>query len=242
MLALPVLVGLLAAGRVPPGALLIVPASILLFLGRFAAIPGGTRVTRLDAARLAWTGIYFAGSAACLVAAVAAAPSVRRGDALLLAAGTGLLGAANAGLVLAGQGRRALTEALAMASVAATAPLAMVLATRPLDGRALGVGALCLAYFLSTLAFVRAHRRLREEASRRARVVAACTAVHVALVAGLLLLCRADWLPPAALLAFAPPLVRTGTGLARPARNLRILGWREVAVAASFLALAGTLL
>jgi hypothetical protein len=232
-------VGFAAAGRWTPASGLIVPATVLLFLGRFAAIAGGTRVTRLQRSRLVWTGVYFAASAACLLGAVALAPADRRGATLVLAGVTGIFGVANAALVLGGRGRWLFTEVLAMTATAAAAPLVLVLAGRPLGGRALGVGALCLAYFLSTLAFVRAHRRLREA---RSGAIATCATAHAALVAALLLLVRLDALPGAALLAFVPPVVRTFTGLARPARNLRVLGWREVAVAGAFLVLAGFLL
>jgi hypothetical protein len=47
------------------------------------------------------------------------------------------------------------------------------------------------------------------------------------------------WLAPALLVAFVPVLARTAWGLARPTKNLRVLGWREVGVAAAFLAAAG---
>jgi hypothetical protein len=124
-----------------------------------------------------------------------------------------------------------------MAAVALTGPLVIVLAGRPLDGLALGVGVICFAYSLSTLAFVRAFRALGAEQTRRS-AVAGCLAAHAVLVAALVSIWKIGWLPAGLLLAFAPVLARTLWGLARPAPNLRVVGWRELGVAAAFLVVA----
>lgn len=241
MMAMPLVMGLLAAGRVTPSALLILPGTLFLFLGRFAAVPRGTRVARPTADRVVWTGIYFAVSAAFLVGAILLAARERRGDAILLAQVTGALGVLNAGLVLLGRGRNLGAEALAMAAVAAAGPLVMVLAGRPLAGETIGVGLLCLAYFLSALFFVRAHRALGDAATRRG-AIAGCLVAHAALAGGLAYAATAGWLTAWAPWAFVAPAVRTVTGLARPAKNLRALGMREIAVSVSFLVAAVVLL
>jgi hypothetical protein len=191
-----------------------------------------------DARRRLWTPVYLAGSAACLLIAVRLAPAEHRADALALAAATGALGGANAALVLLGRGRTVLAEVAAMAGVAATAPLVMALAGTPFGPRPAGVGAICLAYFLSTIAFVRTSRR-RPDSLAWQPAARTCVAVHVALVLALGAAWWTGWLAPALLVAFVPVLARTAWGLARPTKNLRVLGWREVGVAAAFLAAAG---
>lgn len=236
MLLLPLVLGSLAARAVTPASSLVLPATVLLFLARFAPM-GGTRPRRGDARRLAWAAAYLASSAACLLAAVLLAAPDRRGGAIAVAAATGALGAANAGLVVAGRGRTLVAELLAMVAAALTAPLVLVLSGAPLDGPAIGVGALCLAYFLAAVSFVRTYRAPRDPGGRRA-AVAGCLAVHAALAAGLAGAWRAGWLPAALLASFVPVLVRTGWGLARPPANLGMLGRRELGVAVTFLVLA----
>jgi hypothetical protein len=236
MLVLPLALGLAAAQRVTAAAALIPPAAALLFLARFAAM-GGTRARRGIRERLPWTLLYLAASAACLGGAVALAEPDRRAAAVAVAALTGILGGANAALVLAGKGRGLAAETLAMAGVAATAPLIVTLAGAPLDARAWAAGGACLGYFASTVAYVRAFRVLGDPV-RRGSGLAACAAVHAALVALLLAGVLARALPPGLAAAFVPVLLRTGWGLARPPRSLGALGRREIAVSAAFLVLA----
>jgi hypothetical protein len=246
MLLIPLALGSLAARAVSASALLILPATALLFLGRFAAIPGGTR-TRSSAVggatpemrRLLWTGVYLGASVLGLGLAVWLAPASRRTEALSLVFLIGVLGAANAGLVLSGKGRTLGAESFAMAALATTASLVMVLVGEPLDGRTIGIGLMCLCYFLSSIAFVRAFRVLGEGRARRS-VITACLGVHVLLAGSLIVLWRIGWLPVGLLFAFVPVLGRTAWGLARPAPNVRALGWRELVVAATFLIIAGT--
>ncbi|HMB67763.1 MAG TPA: YwiC-like family protein [bacterium] len=247
MLVLPLVLGALAARTVTAASLLILPATVLLFLARFAPM-GGTRARRrgagrppLDPGRLTWSVIYLAASAACLAAAVALAPPDRRPAAVAIAAVTGALGTANAVLVLAGKGRSAGAELLAMSAVALTAPLVLVLAGHPAGGLGAGLAVLCLAYFLSTMSFVRAFRVLGEpEAAPRA--VVGCLVTHALLVVGLAAAWKAGWIPVLLLAAFVPVLARTLVGLMRPPRSLAALGRREIGVSVTLLALAGVAL
>jgi hypothetical protein len=243
MLVLPLVLGSLAARTVTAASLLILPATVLLFLARFAPM-GGTRTRRtgtgrppFDRDRLAWSALYLAVSAACLAGAVLLAAPERRPAAVALAAVTGALGTANAFLVLAGRGRTAGAELLAMAAVALTAPLVVVLAGHPADGLAGGLALFCLAYFLSTMSFVRAFRSLGDPAARGSAVTG-CLLVHVGLTAGLVAGWRVGWIAAPLLAAFLPVLGRTLAGLARPPRSLAALGRREIGVSVALLALA----
>ena len=200
MLLLPLVLGALAARAVTASSLLILPATVLLFLARFAPM-GGTRARRIGAGRspfdrdrLLWSVLYLAASAACLLVAVLLAAPERRPAAIGIAAATGVLGTANAALVLAGKGRTAGAEVLAMTAVALTAPLVVVLAGRPADGLAAGVALLCLAYSLSTMSFVRAFRSFGDPAAR-GRAVRGCLLAHAGLVAGLAVAWWTGWLP-----------------------------------------------
>jgi hypothetical protein len=247
MLVLPLALGAMAARTVTAASALILPATVLLFLARFAPM-GGTRARRrgagrpaLDPGRLAWSGLYLAGSAACLLAAVLLAAPAQRPAALAIAALTGALGAANSLLVLAGKGRTLAAELLAMGAVALTAPLVVVLAGAPLTGLAAGLAAFSLAYFLSTVSFVRAFRSLGDPGAR-GRATVACGLAHAGLLAALAAAWSVGWIPVGLLAAFLPPLARTAAGLIRPPRSLAALGRQEIAVSAALLALAGAAL
>jgi len=67
-------------------------------------------------------------------------------------------------------------------------------------------------------------------------------AAHAGIAVGLLVLWRAGWVTGVLLLAYVPVLARTAWGLVRPAPNLRVLGWREMGVAVTFLVVAGVAL
>ena len=133
-----------------------------------------------------------------------------------------------------GQGRRVALELIGMAGLSLSAPVMAVAAGVPVRGRALAVAALAFSYFASSLAFVRAYGRLREETIR---AVLTCLLAHLALAAGLGWLVVSGRLSGWALAAFAPVLARAVWGMARPPRNLRGLGLREIWVATSFAAI-----
>jgi hypothetical protein len=166
-------------------------------------------------------------------------PPPARGATLSVALATAVLGGAQALLALAGRERSTATEILGMAGLSLSAPLVAVSSGAPLDGRAAGAGFLALAYFLMSLAYVRAVRGLWR-ADRRA--IGRCAAAHVVLLLGLAGLWRLGCLPGLALMATLPVLARAAWGLLSPPPTLRALGFREIGVAVLFAASAAAAL
>jgi hypothetical protein len=242
MLAIPPLLG--AAAAWPPGVAAIPLAAglLCLFLARHAAVPAAARVAQGKSPpkgtlshRLLWSALYVGASLSLLVAGLALVPARSRTETLSVALAIAALGGAQTIFALAGRDRSTPAEILGMAGLAASAPLIVVSAGRPLDGGAAGVGLLALAYFLSSLAYVRAVRRLWR-GERRA--IGWCAAAHAGILLGLVVLVGCGWLPVPSLLAMAPVLVRTAWGLVSPPGTLRALGFREIGVAVLFAALA----
>lgn len=242
MLAIPLLVGLAASGRPVVSAFLILPAMLLLFLARYAALPAATRLAKgrslpegYVARRFLWSLVYLAGSGALLFAAVTTATPSAREATVLMAVVTGLLGTVHAALALISLDRTLWGEMIGLTGLACSAVLVMAAAGRPLDGRTWSVAALCLGYFVTSVAYVRTYRT-RNEAKTKA--AALCIAVHVAVLVGLALLWREGWLPGLGLVAFVPVVLRTAWGLWHPPTNVRKVGWTEMGVATSLLLLA----
>lgn len=171
-----------------------------------------------------------------LSAAVVLAAPAWRGPVVTLAAVTGILGGIQAGLALLSLDRAVWGESIGLAGLACSAPLVMAAAGQPLDGRAWSVAALCFSYFVSGLAYVRTYRLRKGGAGFPA--VAACLAVHVAIIAVMIALWWKGWLPTGGLLAWVPVLVRTAWGLLRPPASLRTVGWTEMGVSICFLIVA----
>ncbi|MBZ5640462.1 MAG: YwiC-like family protein [Acidobacteriia bacterium] len=242
MLAIPLLLGLAAAGPPRAASLLVPPAMIVLFLARAAALPAAVRVAERKASppgylerRAVWASIYAAGAAAGFVAAAAAADPPARPAALAVGSIVLLLGAAHGALALFRKDRTLGAEIVGMGALAAGAPLVLALAGQPVGARAAGLGLLSLAYFASTAAFVRAFVLL---GTRRRTAVLGCLGAHAALAVLLIGLWAASWIPAGTLVAFVPVLARVAWGLSSPPRNVRALGWREAWVAATFSAIA----
>jgi hypothetical protein len=175
MLAIPLLVGLSASGRPVVSAVLILPAMLLLFLARYAALP------------------------------------------------------------LVGLDRALWGEMIGLTGLACSAALVMAAAGQPLDGRTWSTTALCLGYFVTSVASVRTYRA---SADAKTNAAILCVAAHVAVLAGLAVLWREGWLPGLAMLAFVPVVMRTAWGLWRPPLNVRKMGWTEMGVASSLLLVA----
>jgi hypothetical protein len=122
-----------------------------------------------------------------------------------------------------------------MAGLAAATPLVAIAAGAPPGARAAAAGLLVFAYYASSLSLVRAYRR-RGDAS----AAAWCLAAQILLTACLIPLSLEGWLPPVALLAFVPVVGRGLWVLDIPAPSVRTLGFHELAVATTFLAIAVT--
>lgn len=244
MLVIALVVGSVAAGPPTMASLAIVPAMALLFLSRYAALPAATRLAKgrnvpegYLARRFQWSGFYLASSGTFLLAAVAATVPSSRASTVATAMVTGVLGSTHAGLALVGRDRTVWGEIIGLTGLACSAPLVMCAAGRPLDGRAWSAGALCLGYFVSSLAYVRAYRRRSAGAGGRAAVLE-CLGVHAVVLASVIGLEAEGWLPAGASWVYAPVVFRTAWGLARPAPSLRAVGSNEVVVASAFLLLA----
>jgi hypothetical protein len=245
MLVLPLVLGL-RAGSPDAAALLIVSTMTLLFFARYALVPLGARLVEggahsggAVAARLGWGAAFLAGSLLAFAAAFAAAGPAARPPALRAGAVTVALGLVHSALVLAGRHRAWWAEFVGMAGLASAAPLVIAVSGHPLDRRAIGIGALCLVYFVSTLAYIRAWRAMtRAGGGPAGRAAAPCVAAHALLAAVLAALWETGFVPGWALLGFVPVAARTAWGLLFPPRSVRTLGWREVAVAVLFTLLA----
>ena len=242
MFAIPLLLGFAAAGRPGIPTLLLVPSMTLLFLARHVAVPAAARIAGGKSSppgyllrRAVWTAVYLAGSAAGFASAAAAAGPGARPAALAVGAAILVLGTVHASLALARMDRTLGGEIVGMAGLAGGAPLVLAFAGRPPDGLGAGLALLCLSYFVSAAAFVRAFGRLKTE--RRA-AIAVCLLSHAGIVAAVAALWAAGWIPAAATLAFVPVLARTAWGIASPPANVRALGWREAWVASAFAAIA----
>jgi hypothetical protein len=238
MLAIPLVLGLAVVARPGAAPLLLVPAMTFLFLSRYAALPAAVRLAQgkavppgVVAHRFLWTAVYLGTSLACLVAALSLVPPGAFAVTLLVGAATTILGAAQTLLVFLGRGRSIGGEFLGMTALASAAPLVVAASGRSVDGRAIGAGLTALIYFVSGLAFVRAYRAV---VKGRGGAVSTCVLAHAVLGGLILLLWSAGWMPAGTLLAFSPLFARTAWGLLVPPRTLRILGWREVAVAILF--------
>jgi hypothetical protein len=246
MLVIPMVFGLAAGGGRVAAAWLVPAATALVFLAHHALVPWAQRAREgrasppgYAARRLVWgasylalAGIVFAG------ATIAAEPGARAGLVAVAGAAAALAGV-YAIAAMFGYARTIVAEGLGLAGVALVAPMILAASRHPLDRRIAGGAVLALAYFLSSVAFVRAYDRMRAE---RGSAIRACLLVHVALAVLLIAVAVLGALPSLWWIAFVPVVARTFWGLAAPPANLRALGMREVAIALTFTALGAILL
>jgi len=242
MLVIPLVLGVAAAGALERSSLWAAAAMVLLFLARGASVPAGARFVGrrpLPAGylprRLVWTGIYTSGAGTCFAAALAGVTPAARETVVLSAVLPLGLGIVHSVLGLAGRDRSIVGEVIGMAGLASAAPLIVAASGGRLDRQAVGAGAFALLYFVSSLAFVRAFRGIKESGRLEALP---CLVAHAGIGVGLVALYGLGFVPATALAAFVPVAVRTAWGLSRPPPNLKVLGWREVAVAGIFLVVA----
>jgi len=237
MLAIPMLLGLAAAGWRSSAAWLVAPAAALVFLAHHALVPWLQRVREgkvlppgYAARRLLWGSVYLATATALFAAAVVMAGTPARPVVLALASVSAALAAIYVAASILGEGRFLVAEMLGMAGMALTAPMMAAAGGYRVSPELFGGAAMALGYFFSSLAYVRAYGRPAASG--------ACVASHVAIAAALVvasgagLLSRWWWVP------FALVFARTALGLWRPPSNLRALGMREIPVALAFTALA----
>ena len=245
MLAIPMLLGLAEGGARAGAAWLVPPATVLVFLAHHAIVPWAQRARerkpsppRYAARRLVWGAAHLTLAVLVFACAVLVARPVARGPFLAIASLASALAAVYAVAAVWGHARSIGFEALGLAGVSLSAPMMAAAAGRP-PGRSLfGAAALVFGYFLSSIAYVRAQERVRNE---RPAAIRACVVAHLALAAMLVAAASFGALPPWWWLAFVPVVVRTAWGLAAPPPNLRALGMREIWIAVTFTAMAAAL-
>jgi len=243
MLFIPMAVGLAAAHGPSAAALLFLPALVLLFLARAAALSAARHFLSRGAApgrvprpgfferHAIWSVFYLGASLALLIAALTSTPSATLTPTMVAVATVALLGGCQTLLALFGRGRSIGAEVIGMAGLATTAPLIVFASGRPPTAASISSGVIVLIYFLSSLSCVRAYRVERKAGgnSRRGDII-----FHLALTGLLAGLWRVDFISSLVLLAFIPVFARTAWGLAFPPPNLAALGRREVVISILF--------
>ena len=242
MLALPLILGLTLGGG-SPAAWGVPAAAILAFLAHYALVPvlqrkrtGKPGPAEWTRARWSWGAIYLGGAGVAFAATWLLSPT--RGALGTLAAVSGGCAAVYFVAAAFGSGRAIASELVGMAGMALAAPL-VAAAAGALDRRAWTAAAIAFAYFLSSVAFVRAYGAFRED---RVAATVRCLTAHAGVAVGVVALAVAGLVAALPLLALAPAAIRTSWGLARPPANLRTLGMGELGVAVALAASAIVLL
>lgn len=242
MLAIPMVLGLFAGGFRSLPAWLICGAVVLAFLAHYAIVPWAARTPEAMPCRPAsaprrilWAAGYLAASGALFAAAVRAAEPEARVEVLGIAGVASCLASIFAAACIRGSGRILLAESLGLVGMSLTAPMMLRATGQPLTPRLFGISAISLAYFFSSIAYVRAYGGLSAD---RARSIGGCVLAHVAILLGLALATTSGIVAAYAWAAMVPPIARTAWGLASPPATLRSVGMRELAVALAFTALA----
>jgi hypothetical protein len=238
MLAIPMVLGLAAGGARSAAAWRVPPATVCVFMAHHAIVPWAQRAwdgkpspPGYAPRRIVWGLSGLVGAAVFFFAAWIATPPETRSVFLAIAAAAALLAGVYAAASMLGHARSIVPEILGLAGVSLTGPMMAAAAGRPLDRSLFGSAILGLAYCLSSVAFVRAYDRLRKN---KLAAIRACVLAHAAIAAALVGAAASGALPAWWWIGFVPVTIRTASGLAAPARNLRQLGLREVWVALSF--------
>lgn len=246
MLAIPMVLGFGAGGWTAPPAWLIPPATALVFLAHYALVPWAQRAREgkamppgYAARRLVWGVVYLGGGGLFFVSVMLMTAATARGGVLAIAAGSAALAAIYATSAAFGSGRTLVAEILGMAGMSLTGPMMAAAAGRPVVPALFGSSAMALAYFFSSVAFVRSYDGLK--AARREATLR-CVAAHVGIAVAVGAAALAGILPRLWWVAFVPVVARTVAGLVSPPANLRALGMREIWVALSFTAIATVIL
>jgi hypothetical protein len=246
MLAIPMAFGLAGGGFESSAAWLIVPATMLVFLAHYAIVPwiqrareGKASPPGYAARRLIWGSVYLAGGGSLFALAILLTAASGRTGVLAIAAGSAVLAAIYAASASFGSGRTLIAEILGMVGMSLTAPMMAAAAGRPVVPALFGSSAMALAYFFSSVAFVRSYDGMKENTTR---ATALCVFAHIGIAEGIGTAAFFGILPRFWWAAFVPVVVRTIWGLASPPPNLRALGMREIWIAVSFTAIAAATL
>lgn len=238
MLYVPFVVGVLVAGRVGWGLLLLLPAVSAIFISRESLVVWLRAKSRArdskGAGRL--LVIYLT------IAAVGGLPLIfffKLYWLLLLGALGALLMAVNGKQGLDLEDRSIKGELLAIAAMSLTGPAAYYVASGRWDATAAWLWALSALYFASSVFYVklRVLRLNPRRAEKQRQVWAYSVSYHVSLLAALAALAVTGQLRVFALVAFAPVLARAFWSLARPTNkvNLKQAGLLELVYSIIFL-------
>jgi len=174
-----------------------------------------------------WTFLLLTGSALCT------APLLIEWRLWWLAA----FGMVAAALAFRRTERSLAMQLIAVAGLTSTAPAAWYAATGSLDRRAWLLWGLNFLYFAGGVFYVKMHvaaairRKPLDHGSDRFALGAATLTYYAGMSGVLVAFAAAHWIPWAALLAYAPVVIRAIAGVCRLSATLRIkrLGWNEVA-------------
>jgi hypothetical protein len=238
MLTLPMLLGAVLAGVRPSAGWLMPWAVVAVFLAHNALFPVvERRIARKPAPadwlrrRLVWGGLYLSTSSVLFALVVVLTVPANRGAVIGLSLAAAAGGAFYFIATCFGVGRLVACELVGMAALSLSAPIMALAAGRPFETVQLGAALLAFVYSASALSFVRAFGATR---GLRVRAIGGCVVSHLLLIAVVAWVARDGWLPAWWLLAFVPLLVRLAWSFGWPPRNLRLLGLREIWVAAVY--------
>jgi len=175
MLVIPMVFGLAAGGARSGAAWLVPPATVFVFLAHHAFVPWAQRLREgkpmppgYAVRRIVWGSVGLAGAAAFFSSALIATPPEARNVLLAVAGVAAFLAAVYAAASVLGHARSIVPEVLGLTGVALNGPMMTAGSGRPVDRSVCGIAVLALAYFLSSVAYVRAYERLRVD--RRAAI------------------------------------------------------------------------
>jgi hypothetical protein len=231
MVCMPLVLGAAQAEWGLSASWLIPSAVLLIFLAHYAVVQSDRRA--------GWAAAYCTLAGVLFAATVALTSEQNRTSLLAIAALSALCGGSYTAACYAGAGRFIITELVSMVGMSLSAPMMVLAAGRPLERGIAGGAVMAFGYSLSILSFVRAYTGRKQG---RTASAALCIVVHALMLGGLAMMGKAGWLPPWWLTAFLPVIWRTAWGLARPPKNLRAVGMRELWVSLAFAILAATVL
>lgn len=238
MLYVPLLAGVLVAGRFPFRVLLFALSATFLFIARESLLSWWRSYRRREhrVEALQRLGIYL-----CL-AGLSIAPLILAGRLFALVPlglAALMLLAVNAEMAAKREDRTILGEILAIAGLTMTAPAAYYVAEGTWDARAIWLWSLSALFFASSVFYIKLRVNLvnpRKQHERR-QVWRRCAFYHAFLLASLFLLATTDQFNHLALVAFAPAMTRASWSLVKTSGRLDLkrLGLLEILYSIIFL-------